>query len=138
MKLFINLVFILFISNNIFAEQTIKRNLDITKEVIYQQLGAFKINDANKAYFFASPIIKKRFESPESFMDMIKKNYEPVSNAKDFFFLKSKFYNESIYHQVQIISQSNKSYIATYSLIFTDEEWKISGCAISLMDQQSI
>ena len=79
-----------------------------------------------------------KFKNPESFMGMIKDNYEPVSNAKDFYFIKSKFYDGSIFHQLQIISQSNQSYIATYSLVFVDEEWKISGCALSLMKQQSI
>ena len=69
---------------------------------------------------------------------MVKENYEPVSNPKDFYFLQSKVLNGDIYHQVQIISQSNKIYIATYSLTLTGSDWKISGCALSLMDQESV
>ena len=37
-----------------------------------------------------------------------------------------------------IISQSNKIYIATYSLTLTGSDWKISGCALSLMNQESV
>ena len=138
MKLCINLVFLFFIFINLYADQANKEDFDITKKIISQQLEAFKVNDASKAYSFAAPFIKMRFEDPESFMSMVKDNYEPISNAKDFYFLKFKINNGNIYHQLQVISKSNQSYMATYSLIFIEDEWKISGCALSLMTQQSI
>ena len=102
------------------------------------ELTSIKIEDAEKAYSFAAPYIKLRFDNSDVFMKMVKENYEPVSNPKDFYFLKSKVLNGDIYHQVQIISQSNKIYIATYSLTLTGSDWKISGCALSLMDQKSV
>ena len=138
MKLCINLVFLFFIFINLYADQANKEDFDITKKIISQQLEAFKVNDASKAYSFAAPFIKMKFEDPESFMSMVKDNYEPISNAKDFYFLKFKINNGNIYHQLQVISKSNQSYMATYSLIFIEDEWKISGCALSLMTQQSI
>jgi len=138
MKLCFNLVFFFFIFINLHADQANKEDFDITKKIISQQLEAFKVNDASKAYSFAAPFIKMRFEDPESFMSMVKDNYEPISNAKDFYFLKFKINNGNIYHQLQVISKSNRSYMATYSLIFIEDEWKISGCALSLMTQQSI
>ena len=51
-----------------------------------------------------------------------------------------KIYNfeGSIYHQLQIISQDNVSYLAMYSLVKDNGEWKISGCSIYPMNQQSI
>lgn len=138
MKLCINLVFLFCIFINLQADQANKEDFDITKKIISQQLEAFKVNDASKAYSFAAPFIKMRFEDPESFMNMVKDNYEPISNAKDFYFLKFKINNGNIYHQLQVISKSNQSYIATYSLVFIEDEWKISGCILSLMTQQSI
>jgi len=138
MKICFNLVFLLLIFINLQANQKNKEDFDITKKIISQQLEAFKINDAPKAYSFAAPFIKIRFQDPESFMSMVKDNYEPISNAKDFYFLKFKINNGDIYHQLQVISQSNQSYVATYSLVFIEDEWKISGCALSLMTQQSI
>jgi hypothetical protein len=138
MKLCFNLVFLFFIFINLHADQANKEDFVITKKIISQQLEAFKVNDASKAYSFAAPFIKMRFEDPESFMSMVKDNYEPISNAKDFYFLKFKINNGNIYHQLQVISESNQSYMATYSLIFIEDEWKISGCALSLMTQQSI
>ena len=138
MKLCFNLVFLFFIFINLHADQANKEDFVITKKIISQQLEAFKVNDASKAYSFAAPFIKMRFEDPESFMSMVKDNYEPISNAKDFYFLKFKINNGNIYHQLQVISKSNQSYMATYSLIFIEDEWKISGCALSLMTQQSI
>ena len=96
MKLCFNLVFFFFISINLHAVQANKEDFDITKKIISQQLEAFKVNDASKAYSFAAPFIKMRFEDPESFMSMVKDNYEPISNAKDFYFLKFKINNGNI------------------------------------------
>ena len=138
MYLFLRLVIFFFISHPIIADEKIEKKYDLTRDVIKQQLQAFKINDADKAYSFAAPKIKLQFNNAKIFMEMVKDNYEPVSNSKDFYFLKSNFYNDQIYHQLQIISQSNQSYIATYSLILDGGEWKISGCIISPMEQPSI
>ncbi|MDC1315759.1 DUF4864 domain-containing protein [Alphaproteobacteria bacterium] len=138
MKLIIQIVFFCFMSSNLLALQEDSKSFELTKEIITQQIEAFKIEDAEKAYFFAAPYIKIRFDNSDVFMKMVKENYEPVSNPKSFYFMNSKFLNGSIYHQLQIVSQSNKIYIATYSLTLSGSEWKISGCSLSLMDQKSV
>ena len=138
MKLIINIFLFCLVSGSLYAFEEDKKTFELTKEIITQQIEAFKIEDAEKAYSFAAPYIKLRFDNSDVFMKMVKENYEPVSNPKDFYFLKSKIVNGEIYHQVQLISQSNKIYIATYSLTLTGNDWKISGCALSLMDQESV
>jgi hypothetical protein len=52
--------------------------------------------------------------------------------------MESKFFEGAIYHQLQIVSQDNVSYLAMYSLIKDKGEWKISGCSIYPMEKQSI
>ena len=83
-------------------------------------------------------MIKLRFNNPQEFMSMVKSYYEPVYNPKQYYFIDSKYFEGSIYHQLQIISQSNMSYLATYSLIKNENEWKISGCSVMPMMQESI
>ena len=138
MKLIINIFLFCLVSGNLYALEGDNKRFELTKEIITQQIEAFKIEDAEKAYSFAAPYIKLRFDNSDVFMKMVKENYEPVSNPKDFYFLKSKVLNGDIYHQVQIISQANKIYIATYTLTLAGSDWKISGCALSLMDQKSV
>ena len=120
------------------ADDSMKNELTITQDIIESQIQAFQNKNAELAYSFASPMIKLRFNNPQEFMSMVKSFYEPVYNPKQYYFINSKYFEGSIYHQLQIISQSNMSYLATYSLIKDENEWKISGCSVLPMMQESI
>ena len=120
------------------ADDSMKKELTMTQDIIESQIQAFQNKNAELAYSFASPMIKLRFNNPQEFMSMVKSFYEPVYNPKQYYFINSKYFEGSIYHQLQIISQSNMSYLATYSLIRDENEWKISGCSVKPMMQESI
>lgn len=133
------LFFTLFILSGLSkADDSMKNELTITQDIIESQIQAFQNKNAELAYSFASPMIKLRFNNPQEFMSMVKSFYEPVYNPKQYYFINSKYFEGSIYHQLQIISQSNMSYLATYSLIRDENEWKISGCSVMPMMQESI
>ena len=137
-KIFI-LSFTLFIISGLSkADVSLKNELTMTQDIIESQIQAFQNKNAELAYSFASPMIKLRFNNPQEFMSMVKSYYEPVYNPKQYYFIDSKYFEGSIYHQLQIISQSNMSYLATYSLIKNENEWKISGCSVMPMMQESI
>ena len=137
-KIFI-LSFTLFIISGLSkADVSLKNELTMTQDIIESQIQAFQNKNAELAYSFASPMIKLRFNNPQEFMSMVKSYYEPVYNPKQYYFIDSKYFEGSIYHQLQIISQSNMSYLATYSLIKDENEWKISGCSVMPMKQESI
>ena len=137
-KIFI-LLFTLFILSGLSkADNSMKNELTMTQDIIESQIQAFQNKNAELAYSFASPMIKLRFNNPQEFMSMVKSFYEPVYNPKQYYFINSKYFEGSIYHQLQIISQSNMSYLATYSLIKDENEWKISGCSVKPMMQESI
>ena len=137
-KIFI-LSFTLFIISGLSkADVSLKNELTKTQDIIESQIQAFQNKNAELAYSFASPMIKLRFNNPQEFMSMVKSYYEPVYNPKQYYFIDSKYFEGSIYHQLQIISQSNMSYLATYSLIKNENEWKISGCSVKPMMQESI
>ena len=137
-KIFI-LSFTLFIFSGLSkADVSLKNELTMTQDIIESQIQAFQNKNAELAYSFASPMIKLRFNNPQEFMSMVKSYYEPVYNPKQYYFIDSKYFEGSIYHQLQIISQSNMSYLATYSLIKDENEWKISGCSVMPMMQELI
>ena len=137
-KIFIILVTTLSLYGLASAKDSLQNELTKTQNVIESQIQAFLSKDAKLAFSYAAPIIKLKFNNPEEFMNMVKNYYEPVYNPKHYYFIESKYYEESVYHQLQIISQSNKSYLATYSLIKDNNEWKISGCAVIPMKQELI
>jgi hypothetical protein len=137
-KIFI-LSFTLFIISGLSkADDSLKSDLTRTQDIIESQIQAFQNKNAELAYSFASPMIKLRFNNPQEFMSMVESFYEPVYNPKQYYFIDSKYFEGSVYHQLQIISQSNMSYLATYSLIKDENEWKISGCSVLPMMQESI
>tara|TARA_B100000902_G_C27101925_1_gene809232 strand:- start:483 stop:905 length:423 start_codon:yes stop_codon:yes gene_type:complete len=137
-KIFI-ISFTLFIISGLSkADDSLAIDLSKTQDIIESQIQAFKNKNAELAYSFASPMIKLKFNNPQEFMSMVKSFYEPVYNPKQYYFIDSKYFEGSIYHQLQIISQSNMSYLATYSLIKDENEWKISGCSVLPMKQESI
>ena len=137
-KIFI-ISFTLFIISGLSkADDSLANDMSRTQDIIENQIKAFKSKNAELAYSFASPMIKLKFNNPQEFMSMVKSFYEPVYNPKQYYFIDSKYFEGSIYHQLQIISQSNMSYLATYSLIKDENEWKISGCSVLPMKQESI
>ena len=120
------------------SETSFEKEFSETQSVIESQIQAFLDENAELAYSFAAPLIKMKFTNAFEFMSMVKNYYEPVYNPKQFYFLEAKYYEGAIYHQLQVISQKNESFLATYSLIQDEGRWKISGCAVYPMQNQSI
>ena len=138
LKFIIILCTILFVHSLSKAENILEQDLFETEIIIKNQLQAFINKDAEEAFSYAAPMIKLRFDNPDNFMNMVKNYYEPVYNPKQYYFINAKYFEGSVYHQLQIVSQSNLSYLATYSLIKDNDEWKISGCSVYPMRQESI
>ena len=65
-----------------FAEGPASEDVAAFRQVIDNQIAAFNRDDADGAYQFASPRIKSIFPTPEIFMAMVKRGYQPVYRAK--------------------------------------------------------
>ena len=137
-KLILIITTILSLSGLAKSETSFEKEFSETQSIIESQIQAFLDENAELAYSYAAPMIKMKFTNPVEFMSMVKNYYEPVYNPKQFYFLNAKYYEGAIYHQLQVISQKNESFLATYSLIQDEGRWKISGCAVYPMQKQSI
>lgn len=120
------------------SEISYEKDFNESQIVIESQIQAFLDENAELAYSYAAPLIKMKFNNPLEFMSMVKNYYEPVYNPKQFYFIDARYFKGAIYHQLQIISQQDESFLATYSLIQDGGKWKISGCAVYPMQKQSI
>ena len=120
------------------SEISYEKEFDETQFIIESQIQAFLDENAELAYSYAAPLIKMKFNNPLEFMSMVKNYYEPVYNPKQFYFIDARYFEGAIYHQLQVISQQDESFLATYSLIQDGGKWKISGCAVYPMQKQSI
>ena len=120
------------------SEISYEKEFDETQFIIESQIQAFLDDNAELAYSYAAPMIKLKSNNPIEFMSMVKNYYEPVYNPKQFYFIDARYFEGAIYHQLQVISQQDESFLATYSLIQDEGNWKISGCAVYPMQKQSI
>ena len=134
------LLIITFLSISSLAKSEIsyEKEFSETQSIIESQIQAFLDENAELAYSYAAPLIKMKFNNPLEFMSMVKNYYEPVYNPKQFYFIDARYFEGAIYHQLQVISQQDESFLATYSLIQDEGKWKISGCAVYPMQKQSI
>ena len=134
------LIIITFLSLSSLAKSEIsyEKEFDETQFIIESQIQAFLDENAELAYSYAAPLIKMKFNNPLEFMSMVKNYYEPVYNPKQFYFIDARYFEGAIYHQLQVISQQDEPFLATYSLIQNEGKWKISGCAVYPMQKQSI
>ena len=137
-KTLLIIITLLGISSLAKSEISYEKEFNETQFIIESQIQAFLDENAELAYSYAAPLIKMKFSNPLEFMYMVKSYYEPVYNPKQFQFIDAKYYEGAIYHQLQVISQQNKSFLATYSLIQDESKCKISGCAVYPMQKQSI
>ena len=137
-KAILLIITFLIISSLAKSEISYEKEFSETQSIIESQIQAFLDENAELAYSYAAPLIKMKFNSPQEFMYMVRNYYEPVYNPKQFQFIDAKYFEGAIFHQLQVISQKNESFLATYSLIQDEGKWKISGCAVYPMQKQSI
>ena len=97
--------------------------------VISGQLEAIKKDDGPAAYSFAAPIVKGIFPSPEIFMAMVKRGYEPIYRNSKYVFgdLKTDTLGRPAQHVI-ITATNGKRYEAVYAMQKQpDGSWKIAG-----------
>ena len=107
--------------------------------VIESQLAAFKRDDGQTAFSFASPTIKRIFGTPERFMAMVRQGYPAVYRPQAVEFLKLHQDGTAHIQEIRFIGPDGKAAIALYSLIQTaDGEWLIDGVVMVPAPEQAV
>lgn len=101
------------------------------RSVVQSQLAAFAKDDAEKAFSFAAPNIRKTFGSAATFMAMVQRSYpvvyRPVSSA----FLTVQGSGNQAIQRVQMQDAQGDAYLATYTLERQkNKTWRITGCQV--------
>ena len=96
--------------------------------VIERQLAAFKRDDADGAFAFASPGIRRRFGTPETFMDMVRRHYPPVYRSRGVAFGALRDSPRGLLQEVQLTGPDGRAVTAVYIMERQpDGNWKIDG-----------
>ena len=101
------------------------------RAVVEGQLAAFAKDDADKAFSFAAPNVRKAVGSAASFMSMVRSDYPVVYRPASVAFLKPEGKDGDAVQRVQMVDASGDAWLAVYSLQKQkDKSWRITGCAL--------
>lgn len=101
------------------------------EETIRQQLDAFGRDDAERAFAFATPDIQKMFGSSDSFMRMVRDNYEPVYRSTGIQFERLTQSNGLWVQTVRLTDDEGKVWRALFTMRRqADHGWKVGGCQL--------
>jgi hypothetical protein len=104
------------------------------RAVIESQLASFRRDDAQAAFSFASPSIQRVFRTPEIFMAMVRKDYQPVYRPRSVEFRALADVEGVLLQQVLLSTQAGRPVLALYEMQRQpDGRWKINGVRLVML-----
>ncbi len=100
------------------------------QSVISDQIEALMADDADRAYSYASPDIRSLYPDKNTFLTMVRKNYQPVYHAGNYAFGRSKLIGggEMVLQEVMISGREGKDWTAIYEMrLMDDGSYKVNG-----------
>jgi hypothetical protein len=102
------------------------------RSVIESQISAFRADDGERAFGFASPSIRGIFRTADNFMAMVRRGYEPVYRPRDVRFGDLVDVEQALVQKVYVTAPDGKQVLALYSMERqADGSWRISGCMLA-------
>ncbi|KIN63326.1 hypothetical protein Z946_2196 [Sulfitobacter noctilucicola] len=97
---------------------------------INSQLEAFKADDFERAFTYATPTLQQLFQSPQNFERMVTGGYPMVWRPAEVRYLELKEHQGSMWQKVQITDQKGFMHVLLYRMQETEAGWRIGGVQI--------
>ena len=119
---------------------TLTEDRAAVQTVIQAQIDAFRAGDGGKAFSFASPQIRKQFQTAETFMHIVKHGYGPVYRpAHVTFEMFHRNGADTAIQKVLIQAQDGTLHMAVYAMVRQgDGTWRINGCSLTALKGSTI
>jgi hypothetical protein len=106
------------------------------RDVIEGQVDAFRRDDGDAAFGYASPSIQGMFGSSEIFMDMVRQGYRPVYRPRVFEFREIVTLHGMVTQKVHVVGPDGRPVTAFYPMTQQpDGSWRIEGCYLQAPDE---
>jgi len=106
------------------------------RDVIGRQVEAFRRDDGEVAFGFASPTIRGMFGTAEVFMDMVRQGYQPVYRPRVFDFREIVDLHGQPAQKVHVVGPDGRPVTAFYPMThLPDGSWRIDGCFLQAPDE---
>src|SRR5690348_12534150 len=86
------------------------------RQVIQAQMNAFRIDDWNAAFGYATPSIQTKFQSPQIFSQMVTQGYQPVYRPRGVEFRTVKASEFGPTQEVFVVGPDGLPYLAYYTM----------------------
>lgn len=103
---------------------------DEIEGVIASQIEAFRADDFERAFEFASPNIRRMFRDPDNFGRMVRQGYPMVWRPRSFRFSGLARDRGHLKQTVVIEDLEGAVYVADYFMIETESGWRINGVTL--------
>ena len=106
------------------------------RDIIQSQVDAFRRDDGDAAFGYASPSIQGMFGEPDTFMEMVRQGYRPVYRPKVFDFREIVSLHGEIAQKVHVVGPDGRPVTALYPMTqLPDGSWRINGCYLQAPDE---
>lgn len=108
------------------------------RETIQSQVEAFRRDDGEAAFGYASPEIRRMFGTSDVFMDMVRQGYQPVYRPRVFDFREIVDLQGQVTQKVHVVGPDGRPVTALYPMTrLPDGTWRINGCYLQAPDEHS-
>jgi hypothetical protein len=112
------------------AQQLGGEEVSAMRRVIDAQLEAFSRDDHEGAFSLASPGIRERFGTAETFVRMVREQYAVVYRPASRAFLKPVVEDGTVIFPVQLSDRAGQVWVALYTMQRVGGEWRVAGCQL--------
>lgn len=100
------------------------------ENTISSQLEAFKADDFEEAFSFASPQLQRLFQNPQNFQRMVTEGYPMVWRPAEVAYLELRQAQGAVWQKVQITDAKGFTHLLLYRMEQTEQGWRIAGVQI--------
>lgn len=114
------------------AQSVATQDIAEIRNMIIGQIAAFREDDAEKAFSFAAPEIRKIFRTPEMFLYMVRKSYQAVYRPRKYEFRTIRNIDGKVVQPVTIVGPTGVTETALYIMEKQpDGTWRIGACIMA-------
>ena len=97
---------------------------------INSQFDAFRADDFDRAFSYATPSLQQLFQTPQNFRQMVTQGYPMVQSPAEVRYLELRERDGAMWQKVQITDAKGVTHILDYMMEQTDMGWRIGGVQI--------
>lgn len=97
------------------------------RAVIERQIEAFRADDFETAFTFASPMIRRLFGTPSRFGEMVRNGYPMVWRPSDVRFSSLVTRDGQMVQSVLVRDAAGALHVLDYEMILGEDGWRING-----------